>query len=299
MDIRHLQYVLEVARCCSFTKAAETLHISQPTISKMIRNLENELGVEVFVREGRRVELTDSGHVIAAHAQHILRSFASLSAELSDLTQLKKGRIRIGIPPMVGARFFPSVISEFRNRYPGIILEMVEYGAKKVEADVLDGTLDVGTVLLPTNEVMFDSFPFVNERLKVILHPSHPLAERECIDLAELAEVPFILFREDFALHDRIIAACVGAGFQPRVMYESSQWDFISEMVAANLGIAMLPETICTALDPGRVRSVTLEEPSIPWQLAIIWRKEGYLSLAAREWIRFMRELLKDAELRS
>lgn len=293
MDIRHLQYVLEVARSRSFTKAADALHISQPTISKMIRNLENELGIEVFIRNGKQVELTDSGQVIVAHAQHILHSFKNLSSELSDLTQLKRGRIRIGLPPMVGSRFFPSVMSEFRKRYPGIDLEMVEDGAKKIEAGVEDGSLDVGAVLLPTNGEVFGSFPFVSEKLKLVVHPSHPLSKRERVALTELAEEPFISFREDFALHDRIIAACAEAGFRPRVLYESSQWDFISEMAAAGLGIAMLPETICAALDPERVRTVYLVEPVIPWQLAIIWRKEGYLSFAAREWIRFTRGMLE------
>lgn len=296
MDIRHLQYVVEVARSKSFTKAAETLHISQPTVSKTIRNLENELGIEIFVRDNKQVELTDSGHVIYTHARHILHSFDNLTSELSDLTRLKRGRIRIGLPPMVGAKFFPGVMSSFRERYPGIMLEMVEDGSKKIEAGVEDGTLDAGAVLMPAGGETLESFPFVNEKLKLVVHPSHPLSGRKQAALAELAEESIISFREDFALHDRIIAACVSVGFQPKVLYESSQWDFISEMVAANLGVAMLPETICASLDPHRVRAISLVAPEIPWQVAIIWRKEGYLSFAAREWIRFTRGILEGNE---
>jgi DNA-binding transcriptional LysR family regulator len=292
MDIRHLQYVMEVVRYKSFTKAAEALHITQPTISKMIRNLEDELGVEVFVRNGKKVELTDAGHVIYARAQHVLHSFDNLTSELNDLTQLKKGHIRLGLPPMVGAHFFPSVMSQFRQHYPGIILEMVEDGSKKIEAGVGDGTLDMGVVLLPTIEEQFDYFSFVNENLKLVVHPTHPFSERKQVTLSELALEPFISFREDFALHDRIIAECIRVGFQPRVLYQSSQWDFISEMVAANLGIAMLPETICATLDPERMRTISLVDPAIPWELAMIWRKEGYHSFAAREWIRFTREIM-------
>ncbi|WP_248929761.1 cidABC operon transcriptional activator CidR [Paenibacillus hamazuiensis] len=293
MDIRHLQYVLEVARCKSFTQAANALHISQPTISKMIRNLEDELGIEVFIREGRQVELTDSGQVIVAHAKHILQSFESLSAELNDLTHLKKGRIRIGLPPMVGARFFPNVINQFRKQYPGIELDMVEDGAKKIEAAVEAGHLDVGVVLLPIHNELLDWFPFVDEKLKLVVPPSHRLAQRDHVALAELADEPLISFREDFALHDRIISACKAAGFEPKVLYESSQWDFISEMVSADLGIAMLPETICASLDPSRVHTVSFANPSIPWQLAIAWRRTGYLSFAAREWIHFTRDKLE------
>jgi DNA-binding transcriptional LysR family regulator len=293
MDIRHLQYVLEVANFKSFTRAAESLHITQPTISKMIRNLEDELDIEVFNRSGRQIELTDSGRVIAAHAKHILNSYNNLFSELNDLTHFKKGRIRVGLPPMVGASFFPSIMSRFRSRYPGIVMDMIEEGAKKIERAVEEGILDVGVVLLPTNDDRFDSFSFVDEQLKLVVHPSHPLSGHEYVKFSELADESFISFREDFALHDRIYAGCMSAGFEPHVLYASSQWDFISEMVAAGLGIAMLPETICAGLDPKQVRVISLGEPVIAWQLAMIWRKEGYLSYAAREWIRFTRGILE------
>lgn len=296
MDIKHMLYVLEVARWKSFTKASEALHLTQPTISKMIKNLEDELGVEVFIRKGKRVELTDTGRVIADHAQYICKSFENLTAELNDLTQLSKGLIRIGLPPMVGAHFFPHVMSQFRDKYPGLIIQMVEDGSKSIEAEVGNGSLDMGVVLMPSNPLLFDSFSFVDKSLKLIVHPSHVLAGREEAALVELAQDSFILFREDFALHDRIIKECQRAGFEPHVIYESSQWDFISEMVAANLGIAMLPETVCAALDPNRVRVLSLIDPVIPWQLAMIWRKDGYLSFAAREWIRFTQGMLAKSD---
>jgi DNA-binding transcriptional LysR family regulator len=171
---------------------------------------------------------------------------------------------------------------------------MVEEGSKKIEAEVGNGSLDMGVVLLPANPSLFESFSFVDENLKLIVHPSHPLACREEASMVELADDAFILFREDFALHDRIIAECNKAGFEPRILYESSQWDFISEMVGANLGVAMLPETICATLDPKRVRAISLVNPVIPWKLAMIWRKTGYLSFAAREWIRFTKDILVD-----
>lgn len=116
------------------------------------------------------------------------------------------------------------------------------------------------------------------------------------MDLAELADEPFVLFREDFTLHDRIIRECIQAGFEPRVVYESSQWDLISGMVAANLGIALLPETICKEIDSSRVAILPLDNPTIPWQLGMIWRKDRYMSFAAREWIAFTRKLLGETD---
>lgn len=292
MDIRHLQYFLEVARLRSFTKAAETLYITQPTISKTIKNMEDEWGVTLFHRQGKRIELTDAGRIMYQQAQQMVEAFRRVSDELEDLMNLKRGHLRIGLPPMIGSSFFPEVIGQFHDKYPQITIQLIEDGAKKVEADVESGETDIGVAVLPVNEEVFHYYSFVKENLRLLLHPSHRLAGRDSVSLAELAEEPFVLFREDFTLHDRIIRECVGAGFEPRIVYESSQWDLISGMVAANLGIALLPETICREIDASRVTILALDNPSIPWQLGMVWRKDRYLSFAAREWISFTRSLL-------
>lgn len=286
MDIRHLEYFLEVARYCSFTKAAQTLYISQPAISKVIKSIEDEFGVILFDRSGKRVVLTDAGKILFNQGQSIVKSFRSLSTEIDDLMNLEKGNIRIGLPPMIGSNFFPKVIGQFHEKYPKVTIQLVEVGAKKVETEVGNGSLDMGVVVLPTNEDVFHSIQFVEERLKLIVHPSHPLAERKVVTLSELAQEAFVYFHEDFTLHDRILEECLHLGFEPNLISKSSQWDFIVEMVAFNLGVALLPETICKELDC--VKVIPLIEPEIPWHLGIIWRKDGYLSFAAREWIRFL-----------
>lgn len=291
MDLRHLRCIAEIVRHRSFTKAADALHVTQPTISKMVKGAEQELNVDIFVRDGKQVKLTDAGEAILRHAGPILQLYEGLLTEINDLTYLHKGSFRIGLPPMAGSRFFPPVIKQFQERYPGIAIQMVEDGARKIEQDLEEGALDVGVVLLPVDEERFDSFPIVQDRLNVILPPDHRLASRSRIELAELANEPFILFASDFALHERIIAECRTVGFEPKIAYESSQWDFIGELAAAGLGVAMLPETICRTLPPDKARAIPLVRPVIPWELAMAWRREGYLSLAAREWIRFTREI--------
>jgi len=292
MDIRHLQCIIEIVRSGSFTKAAEALHLTQPTISKIIKNVEEELGVMLFVRDGRKVELTDAGHVIYSQAQSIASSFQHLSLELKEITNFRKGFVRLGLPPMIGSSFFPAVMSKFRERYPGLTVQIQEEGSKRLEVAVENGTLDVAVVLLPTNEDLFASYTFVNESIKLVVHPGHRLAGRHTAEISELEQEDFILFRKDFALHDRVVAECIRCGFRPAVKYESAQWDFIGEMVAANLGVSLLPERICKLLPSDRVTTIPELYPSIPWTLAMIWRKEGYLSFAAKEWIRFSREVL-------
>jgi DNA-binding transcriptional LysR family regulator len=194
---------------------------------------------------------------------------------------------------MIGANFFPQVIGQFNKAYPNIKVQLWESGAKRAEDNVENGNLEIGVTLLPVQEELFQWFSFVKDKLNVVVHPSHRLAGNVSISLSELAAEEFILFNEDFLLHDRIIAECVRVGFQPQVVYESSQWDFISEMVAADLGVALLPGTICSQLDKQRLSVLSLIQPEIPWHLAVIWRKNRYLSFAAREWLQFTRKLLQ------
>lgn len=287
MDIRHLTYFIEVAKHKSFTKAADSLHITQPSISKMIRLLEEELGVCLLDRSGRQVELTDAGRAVLNQAQHILSSFHNLTSELADVMHLKQGSIIMGLPPMVGSSFFASVIGEFSHLYPRITMQLIEVGSKAVELGVEDGSLDLGVVMLPVKPNTFDMFSFIEDPLMLLVPPNHKLAGNSFVYWSELRDEAFVLFREDFALHDRIIERCIQSGFQPKIICQSSQWDFMAEMVAAGLGVALLPQRICRELDPQRVRSIPLADPQVLWHLAVIWAKDKYLSFACREWLQF------------
>ncbi|MDQ0272421.1 cidABC operon transcriptional activator CidR [Cytobacillus purgationiresistens] len=296
MDVQHLKYFVAVAIEGSFTKAAQKLYVTQPTISKMVKNIEEELGVVLFERTGKVAKLTDVGEVILAQAQNIIHSFDHLTSEINDLSDLKTGMIKIGLPPMVGASFFPQVIRDFYMKYPRIKIQLVEDGAKIVEHDIANGLLDLGVVVLPTNHDLFHVYPFASEHLQLLIHVSNPLSQKDSVGLSKLAGESFILFQKGFTLHDRIVMECVKAGFQPNVVYESSQWDFISGMVSANLGIALLPESICKQIMHPSIKVMNLIQPSIPWELGIIWRKNRYLSFAAKEWITFTQSFMNKEE---
>src|SRR6266511_3491778 len=169
---------------------------------------------------------------------------------------------------------------------------LTEDGPLHIEALVLDRQLDVGAVVLPTDEKVFGTMPFVHDELRAVLHPSHPLAHRRSLALRELAETPFVLYRPEFALHGHILEACRRSGFTPHVSSESSHWDFIVAMVAANIGVALLPHTICRQLDPLQVRTLPMIDPVIPWDVALIWRRDRHLPPATRAWLDLARRRL-------
>ncbi len=287
MDILHLTYFIEVARQLSFTKAARELHVSQPSISKMIRNLEDELKVTLLDRSARRVKLTDAGQALYERGLKIVDSLKNVTADLDDLTSGRKGNICIGIPPMVETSFFAIAIGEYKKKYPNIVIDLVEVGSKAVEEMVEDGSLDIGVVVLPVkNKVNFSMFAFVKDPIWLIVHPEHRLAGRDVVSITDLEEEPIVMFRKDFALHDHIVEKCREYGFVPKVLCESSQWDFMAEIVASKLGVALLPKVVCDKIGEG-VKALPIAEEISPWHLAVIWKKDTYLSFAAREWLKY------------
>ncbi len=288
MDILHLTYFIEVAKQGSFTRAAQTLHVSQPSISKMVRNLENELRVVLIDRSGRKIKLTDAGQALYEHGINIVASLNNAAADLDALAGCRKGQIRIGIPPMVETSFFAIAIGEFKRKYPEILIDLIEVGSKAVETMVEDGQLEIGVVVLPVkNKANFSLFAFVKDPIQLIVHPEHRLAARDIAHITDLADESVVMYRKDFALHDHIIEKCREYGFMPRVLCESSQWDFMVEIVAAKLGVALLPKMVCDKLTGDVVKALPLAEEIRPWHLAVIWRKDTYLSYAAREWLKY------------
>lgn len=288
MDVRSLTCFVEVVRQGGFSRAGEFLHLTQPAVSKAVKGLEEELGQPLLTRSGRRVALTDAGRGVYERALGVLSAMRTIAEEVAEVGQVKRGKVRVGVPPMVGAAFFPPVLHDFRGRYPGVSLELREEGARRVEALVLEGELDVGATVLPASESAFELVPLMKDVLRAVLSPRSPLARRRQVALRDLRETPLVLYRADFALHGHIVDACRGEGFAPRVAALSSQWDFMAEMVAADMGAALLPRTICRRLDPARVRVRPLAEP-LRWDLALAWRRGHSLAPAARAFVEVVR----------
>ncbi|WP_429035831.1 LysR substrate-binding domain-containing protein [Aeromonas media] len=289
MDIRALRYFVELVREKSFTRASEKLFVTQPTISKMIRNMEEELGQPLLNREGHSFTLTDSGQVLFARGQLILAQMQQLEAELADLQSLQHGRLALGIPPMVG-HVYADLIRAYRSRYPKVELSIVEYGGRRIEQAVLEGELDLAITMLPTREegvlsaLELDCYP-----IQVVL-PDLPRWRGDSeIRLADLQEEPFLLYTQAFTLSERLEQACQQAGFVPQVAARSSQWDFLTAMVRSGMGVAFLPEPICRRLTPdGLVLRPLL--PELSWRLGVIWPAKRYLSRTAEAWLALCRE---------
>lgn len=292
MDIHHLKYFIEVARQRNFSKAAAINHVSQSAISKMIKDLEIELGITLFNRNSKSVQLTDAGLLFFDQAQQVVALFDNLTMNFENEFKLEKGKLQIGLPPLTEATVFAQLLGEFRQKYPLIDIELYEHGSKNIEQQLHEGILDIGIVCHIPLQEEYDSFALSNDPLKVIIHAKHPLSNRTEIDLKSLENEAFVLYRDDFSLHDEIINQCKLSGFQPKIVFETSQRELMVQTVAANLGIAFLPSRLCAELDSRKIISVPLIEPVIWHQMSVIWKKNRYLSHAAHLWLTFAKKYL-------
>jgi DNA-binding transcriptional LysR family regulator len=287
MDLRQLKYFLEIAKYKNITKASETLHVSQPALSKMIKGLEDELGMPLIIRSNKTSDITDAGLIVMEYAQKMMLLVDEMSTTLNDMTNLTRGQVHIGLPPIIGSLFFPKVLAKFHQKYPNVHITITEYGGARVVKSVEEGEFELGVAVLPIEEQHFDIYPIVDEEMKLLVHHDHHLASREIVELHELKNEDFIFYSEEFALHQIMWKEFINQGFEPKILFKSSQWDFMSEMVAANLGVTALPDSICNRVRNPDIRIIKLS-PAIHWNLAVITKKDRYISYAARTLINFI-----------
>lgn len=296
IDIRHLDYFVEVARQKSFSKAAMVSHVSQSAISKMIKDLETELGTSLFNRTSKYVQLTDTGIIFLDQAQQVVVMFHNLATEFENKIKTEKGKISIGLLPITSSTIFAELLGEFKKKYPQIEISLSEYGSKKVALAIQDGTLDTGVICIVPDNHYFDSLPFSKDPLCVIVSSQNPLSQLPSIQLPSLSDESFVLYSKDFSLHDEIINQCRNVGFSPNVIFETSQLELMTQVVAANLGIAFLPSAVCKELDTNRIVSIPLTNPQIIHSMSIIWKRERSMSHASRLWLQFAENYFKSSE---
>ncbi len=201
----------------------------------MIRNMEEELGQPLLSRAGRRFTLTDSGRVLFNRAQTILAEMQQLEAELADLQSLQFGRLALGIPPMVG-HVYADLIRAYRSRYPRVELSIVEYGGRRIEQAVLEGSWISPSPCCRPGRGALSALELDQYPIQVVL-PDLP-RWRDCpeIRLEALCDEPFLLYTQAFTLSERLEQACRAAGFEPQAAARSSQWDFLTAMVRSGMG---------------------------------------------------------------
>lgn len=284
MELRTLRAFTEVVRQGGFSQAAKTVFATQSTVSKAVKQLEDEIGAPLLDRIGHRSRLTAVGEVVYRRALTMLAERDDLMTELDELRGLKRGTLRLGLPPIGSSTLFAPLFAIYRKRYPNIDIRLLEHGSGRLEEILLSGEIELAASLLPVSEA-FEWQDIRSEPLMALLPSDHALAHKTPTNLANLKDLPFILFESGFALNRVILDACRRRGFEPAVTARSSQIDFIVELVAAGLGVGFLPRMIAEQRSHPSVCQVPLVESHTEWHIAMIWRRGAYLSHAAKAWL--------------
>lgn len=284
VEPRALRYLVAVVRAGGFARASAHAHASQPTLSKAIAQLEEEFGARLLERGRRGVRLTAAGELVHRHAVATLAATERLHAELDALRGLRRGELRLGLPPMGSSVLFAPHLAHFRQQHPDIDIRLMEHGSRRLEQAVLEGELDIAATLLPAGNGL--SWQKVrDEPMLALLPQAHPHAQARRFRFDWLTASPLILFEEGFALNRLIEEACLRHGIVPRETVRSSQVDFILALVAAGGGIALLPRLAVASRKLLGVAALPLASSELRWRMVLAWRAGAQLSPAAKAWL--------------
>jgi DNA-binding transcriptional LysR family regulator len=275
-ELRHLRYFVAVAEELNFSRAARRLRMAQPPLSVAIRQLEAELGTELFRRSSREVTLTEAGTALLPGARRTLTEAEGAVAAAKRAAAGELGSLRIGFSWSARFETLPALGQAFRLERPEVELLTEEIWNSRMASALRDGTIDVAVALCP--EVAGDlTYAAVRrERVVALLPASHPLGSEQEIDLGALASEEFVLFPRELAprLYDTLVGLCRLAGFEPTIRKESfhSEWDL--DVLADIQVVAPVPESVARALPPGVV-AVPLGEPQAALETSLVWRAEN------------------------
>jgi DNA-binding transcriptional LysR family regulator len=274
-----MEYFQRAARMRNITKAANELYVSQPSITVAIQKLEEELGVQLFDRSQKQITLTPEGQVFLKRTDDILARMRDLISEMKDYRFAKKGIIRIGITPIIGAYFFPAALARFQRIHPQVQVAVIEEGSLSLSKKLERGDLDLTMMITSKISSHFETALVAKGQLLACFSRRNPLSKFKTIAFKKLRDQPFIMFHEDTYSRQMIMDECARNRFAPHIVFSSSQIETIMAMVGQGVGISFLLDTIVKRY-PGVVGR-PLSKPLLI-EAGLAWSRDRYLSKSAR-----------------
>lgn len=284
MLLRHIRYFLAVAEHRNFTRAAEALHVSQPTLSQQIRQLEDTLRVQLFDRSGRTIQLTDAGAAYVHFAQRALQDLEAGERAIHDVQELSRGSLRLAMTPTFTAYLIGPLLEKYHHRYPNIVLNIFEMPQDRIEALLNEDALDVGIAFDETHTSDIETQALFVEALAMVVGKSHGHAKKPtALTLGEFEKEALVLLNEEFATRHYIDRYCKRHGIAPRIVIEANSISAVIEIVRRSALATVLPAAI--AREHSELSLIDLK-PALPKRTAaLLLRKGGYRSAATQAFI--------------
>ncbi len=285
MDLRKLEIFRAVAEKHSFARASDCLYISQSAVSIAIKKLEDELNLQLFVRSNKSVELTAEGAVLLRHARRIMSQAADARLELSEMKELKRGQVRVGIPAMLASYYFPGYLVRFKREYPGISVVIIDEGTKLIREHIEQGLLDMGIINMDDVTDAIDAHMLIHEEMLLCTSPSHPLARKRAVRIPQLRDQPLILYREGYFLKEIVSQMFADNHVEPEIDFETNLVQLMKTLVLSGLGVSFCLRSVLR--EESRLVGVPFS-PRLKLQFGLAWKKNAYLSRANHAFAEFI-----------
>lgn len=299
MTLEQLRGFVEVARTGHFTRAAERLHVAQPSLSRQISTLEGVLGVDLFHRARGNISLTAAGEHLLPIARRMLADAATAHAEMAELAGLARGTARLGMTPTLGTSIVADALAAYRERYPGIDIEVVERGSRTLIHDLSEGRLDLALVVTTVSSAparaVLEREELLTERLVAVSSAAgpDPFAGAVTVPLASLAAEPYVELADDYDLRTAMDAAFDAADLRPRVAVTGAEMDAALAFAERGIGVTVVPAMVATGR-PG-LRTTRLSDPALTRTISLARRGDMQLTHAAAA----LRNLIREAAARA
>jgi DNA-binding transcriptional LysR family regulator len=282
MELQQLKYFACVARHEHFTRAAEELYIAQSSLSRAVAKLEEELGVPLFERTGRQVKLNRMGRLFLQRVERVLLELEEARRELADLSGAEQGQVALAILPTFGAQLLPGLLSEFKIKHPGISFRLYQNSATAMVDQLQEGEIDlcISAPLIQRSGVSW--VELMSEEMYLAVPPDHRLSKRGSIRLAEVAEESFVSLKHGYGIRDLTDNLCRLAGFEPEIAFEGEEIGTMRSLVAAGLGVALIPALAWQGVAGPLPIRLHVSEPECRRPVGLAWVEGRYLSAAAR-----------------
>lgn len=289
MELKQLEYFMTLCQELHFTRAAEKLGITQPSLSQQIRLLEHEIGMPLFDRIGKKTMLTEAGRVLLHHGYNVFHELSQARAAISELHGLKRGALKVGALLTVVNYLLPPTVMGFHNSYPHVELSVLGLRTGDIYNGLLQNELDLGIVFLPMEHEDLQCIPLYQENLALAVAADHPIAQAASVTLDILRDTPSVLLPNTYFLRQVINEHCRSLAFTPQPVLEMTTMESIITMVGQGVGVTILPKGYLDYINNPLICTVPLHDPVLTTQIGVVYRKNKYLCAASRI---FMEQLI-------
>lgn len=292
MDLRQLEYFVEIARTLHFTRTAESLNISQPALSQQIKLLEEELGAPLFDRLGRKVSLTKFGHSFLPYAQQIIFNANQGKTAVHDTMSLKRGQINVGVANGLMSYVMAGTVSSFHKKFPAIRVSLETSRTQAIEKNILTGKYDIGLVNETDNEKDISFIPIFQEELYLVCPKGNKWIKNDSFPLELADHLPLILPPADYALRLLIEKEFRKKGLNPKIILEVSDFETIRLLVKSGVGCSFLPDRYLSLFPNDQLIGVPIPQLNLKRSVGLIYHKEKYVCSAITELLTFLRQFV-------